>query len=86
MFTRKELIEILSNPDSPEREAILTRLTPDERRVILYRLVQVPGMARLDPNRVPPPPFSDAEMKRHATKIAEKLMEIVWERLDAEEG
>ncbi len=53
---------------------------------MLYRLVQVPAMAGLDPNRILPPPFADPEMKRHATKIAEKLMEIVWERIDAEEG
>ncbi len=86
MLTRKELIEILSDPASPQREAILARLTQDERRVILYRLVHVPELARLDPNRIPSPPFSDVEMKRHGTKIAEKLMEIAWERIDAEEG
>jgi hypothetical protein len=75
----------LSEPASPQREAIPARLTPDERRVILYRLIHVPELGRLDPNRIPPPPFSDAEMKRHGMKIAEKLMEIAWERIDAEE-
>jgi len=35
MLTRKELIEILSDPASPQREAILARLNRDERRVIL---------------------------------------------------
>lgn len=86
MFTRKELIEILSNTDSPQREAILARLTADERRVILYRLVQVPTMARLEPNRIPPPPFPDPEMRRLATKIVEKLTWIELEQLEAEEG
>jgi len=43
-------------------------------------------MARLDVNRIPPPPFPYVEMKRHATKITAKLMEVAWERIDAEEG
>jgi hypothetical protein len=63
-FSRAKLIEILGTPYSPEREELLAPLSNDERRVFLYRLVHVPAMARLDPNRIPAPPFSDAEMKR----------------------
>src|ERR1700738_3133658 len=39
-WSRRRLIEILSDTGAPERAAILARLSEDERRVLLYRFVQ----------------------------------------------
>src|SRR5262245_39142238 len=86
-FSRARLIEILSDPDSPECQELLAPLSDDERRVLRYRLVQVPTMARLDPNRVPPPPFPDEDMQRLAISMTRKLMDVELGRLldDTEE-
>lgn len=54
----------LLTSESEERELILSLLTADERRALNYKFVTVPSVARVDPNRIPDPPFPDQEMKR----------------------
>jgi hypothetical protein len=48
-------------------------LTNDERRAVVYLYDTVPTMARVDPNRLPPPPFSDRDMQRLQATAAKKL-------------
>jgi len=44
--------------------ALLERLTGEERRALAYKYVTVPRVGRIDPDRIPEPPFPDREMTR----------------------
>lgn len=82
MRFRDRLVEFFSTP-SDERDEMLSRLGDDERRAFAYQCYHIPVGARVDPNRLPPPPFPDREMHvllKSATEkvsfwIAEKIIE-----------
>ncbi len=58
---------------SEERESMLVALTADERRALIYRYSTVPTLGRIDPNRIPEPPFPDRQMTRLTTAGLQKI-------------
>ena len=67
---RNVLVVLLS---SEARESILSSLTPDERRAVIYQYSTVPTVARIEPN-IPALPFSDTDMNRLLGSALDKIV------------
>lgn len=67
----REVLILLLN--SEMRESMLSSLTPDERRAVIYRYSTVPTLGRIDPNQIPGPPFSDADMRHLLRSALDKI-------------
>ncbi len=52
---------------------MITSLTSNERRAVQYQYVTVPSLARIDPDRIPDPPFPDSEMARLLASALTKI-------------
>ena len=59
--------------NSQMRESMLSCLTPDETRVVIYQYSTVPALGRIDPNQIPEPPLADADMNRLLISAQRKI-------------
>lgn len=67
--------------DSEDVTDMLSRFTDEERKAYLYQCRIVPGIARVDPNRIPDPPFPDDKMRRLLNSASEKFSDWLLERI-----
>ena len=80
MRFRDRFVEFLSTP-SDERDEMLSRLADDERQALMYQCYHLPVGARVDPNRLLSPPFSDREMHVLLKAATEKVTFWMVERI-----
>jgi hypothetical protein len=77
---REKLFNLLDS-ESEERRALFSLFTPEEETAFRYRWHTIPAMARVDPNKIPEPPFPDAEMPRLVRSANEKYIGLLLEAL-----
>ena len=77
---RDKLINLLSS-DSEEQKLIRSLLNSDEWRALHYMFVTVPSTGRIDPNRIPRPPFSERDMRRFLKSAGHKITDYTIDRI-----
>jgi hypothetical protein len=79
---RSQVLEFLSS-DSDERNDLLSRFEPDERRVFLFHFYHVTLAEKYDSNSLPALPFTKREMQRLYTSAGHKFVNWMLDGIKA---